>query len=361
MTSPRELGVPLGNFPAGTLNALTDVAGVRVGHTTVVADATSEHDAIRTGVTAIWPHEGLPWREAVYAGAAVLNGHGELIGVCQIQEWGLLRSPIMLTSSLSIGAVYDGVARWAAARDPQLSRGNFFMPVVTEVSDLALSDNRAFPITPAHVAQALESASAERPAEGGVGAGTGTVCYDLKGGIGTASRLVPFDGGQATIGALVLTNYGERRNLTIGGVEIGPSLDLPIPPAMPTEGSAVVVLATDAPLAPHQLSRLALRGGVGLTRSGAFVGQTSGEIVIAFSTANRVGWEPAPTVDVTIASDGFNPSFNAFFEATLEAVDEAVLNSLFAAETTVGCQGIEVPALPREAVAATLRARGAIA
>ncbi|MGB2711267.1 MAG: P1 family peptidase [Conexibacter sp.] len=360
-TTPRELGIPLGNFSPAPLNGITDVAGVRVGEVTIVAPAGAAHGAIRTGVTCIWPHESWPWEQAVYAGATVLNGHGELIGICQLQEWGLLRSPIMLTSSLSIGAVYDAVARWSAEQDPALSRRNFFMPVVTEVSDLALSDNRAFPITFAHVAEALESAHAGRPLEGGVGAGTGTVCYDLKGGIGTSSRVVPHDGGAWTLGALVLTNYGERRNLTLAGVPVGAQLDLPIPPSMPTEGSAIVVLATDAPLGPHQLSRLATRGAVGLTRSGAFVGQTSGEIAIAFSTANRVAVEPAPALDVELVADGFNPVFNALFEASMEAVHEAVLNSLFAAETTTGFLDVVVPALPVEQTARMLRERGAIA
>jgi D-aminopeptidase len=359
MTTARELGIPLGWFEPGASNAITDVAGVRVGHATVRAEAAGEHGAICTGVTAIWPHEGWPWDEAVYAGVSVANGHGELIGICQIEEWGLLRSPLMLTSSLSIGAVYDGVARWAAAQDPrQCGHGMFFMPVVTEVSDLVLSDNRAFPITLAHVVEALEGASERPPAQGAVGAGTGTVCYDLKGGIGTASRRIPVAGGMWTLGALVLTNYGARRNLTIGGVPVGPLLDLPIPPSG-HDGSCIVVLATDAPLLPHQLRRVAARAAIGLTRSGAFVGHTSGEIAIAFSTAARIAGE-RHTAELHAVADGFNSDFNPLLEATVEAVHEAVLNSLFAAETTTGYRDTVAHGIPAGFVTDLLRERGVL-
>lgn len=362
--SPRELGIPLGRFEPGPQNAITDVAGVRVGHETILAEAKAgERGAIRTGVTAIWPHEGAPWEQAVYAGTNVMNGHGELIGICQIEEYGLLRCPIMLTSSLSIGAVYDGAARWIAQQDPQQSRSNFMMPIVTEVSDLILSDNRAFPITAEHVARALSSASTARPAEGSVGAGTGTICYDLKGGIGTASRVLRGEWGQWTIGALVLTNFGERANLTIGGVTVGPLLDVPMPPAT-SDGSCIVVIATDAPLLPHQLDRLARRGMVGLTRSGAFVGHTSGEIALAFSTATKLPpgakGSSAVTITVPAVADGFNPAFNPLFEATVEVAHEAVLSSMFAAETMTGLNGNTVPGLPVQRVAQLLRERDVI-
>ena len=365
-----------------------------MGHATVIADAKpGEHGAIRTGVTAVWPHGGWPWEEAVYAGVSVLNGHGELIGICQIEEWGLLRCPVLLTSSLSIGAVYDGAARWVAAQDPRQSRDNFMMPVVTEVSDEVLSDNRAFPISSEHVAEALESSSSERPAEGSVGAGTGTICYDLKGGIGTASRRVSGSWGEYTIGALVLTNFGERANLTIAGVEVGPLLDVAMPPTMNVgysqpsttpdtsdlgrqsqgsppkvtvprgrqeDGSCITVLATDAPCLPHQLKRMATRAGIGLTRSGSFVGQTSGEIGIAFSTATQLPLGRDGAIGVQALADGFNPAFNPLFEATVEMVHEAVLGSIFASDTMTGLDDITVPGLPVEAVAELLRKRGVI-
>jgi D-aminopeptidase len=357
VTSPRDLGIPLGHHPAGPQNAITDVAGVRVGHATIVEDATPDRGALRTGVTSIWPHDGWPWQEAVYAGASVLNGHGELIGICQIEEMGLLRSPIMLTSSMAIGAVYDGAARWIAEQDPKMSRRNFLMPIVTEVSDLVLSDNRAFPITPAHVGEALASASTERPAEGSVGAGTGTISYDLKGGIGTASRRV----GDWTVGVLVLTNHGDRPDLTIGGVEVGPRLGVPMAPNT-NDGSCIVVVATDAPLLPHQLSRLAARGLLGLARAGASAGNTSGELGLAFSTANRIPLDLSngPTLAVTAMADGFNRAYNPLFLATVEAAHEAVLNSMFAAETMVGFAGVVAPGIPVGTVAELLRERGVI-
>lgn len=361
MTSPRALGIPVGRFRPGPENSITDVPGVMVGHATVLAEAVAgKHGAIRTGVTAVWPHEGKPWEEAVYAGTAVANGHGELIGICQIREYGLLRCPVMLTSSLSIGAVYDGTARWIAERDPRFLVDNFMMPVVTEVSDLELSDNRAFPITAAHVAEALAASASARPAEGSVGAGTGTVCYDLKGGIGTSSRLLDGAWGEWRLGALVLTNYGNRPDLTIGGVQVGPHLDLPVP--APTDGgSCIVVLATDAPLLPHQLDRIAARAGVGLTRSGAFIGNTSGEIFLAFSTATRLPPDRKnPQIPIRPIADGFNPAFDQLFEATVEVTHEAVLNSMFAAETTVGFAGNTVHGLPVDQVVDLLRAHNVL-
>lgn len=356
MTSPRDLGIALGHHPTGPHNAITDVAGVRVGHCTIAEDAVpGERGALRTGVTAIWPHEGWPWQEAVYAGASVLNGHGELIGICQIEEMGLLRAPVMLTSSMAIGVVYDGTARWVAAQDEWMSRRNFMMPIVTEVSDLVLSDNRAFPITPAHVAEALEQASTDKPAEGSVGAGTGTICYDLKGGIGTASRRV----GDWTVGVLVLTNHGDRPDLTIGGVEVGDDLGVPMAPNT-NDGSCIVVVATDAPFLPHQLSRLAARGLLGLARAGASAGNTSGELGLAFSTANRIPLRSEPTVSVTAMADGFNRAYNPLFLAAVEAAHEAVLNSMFLAETMVGFAGVVAPGLPVDRVAELLRERGVI-
>jgi D-aminopeptidase len=191
MSLPRDLNIPLGYFEPGDKNAITDVQGVRVGQATVTEAKTNGHSDINTGVTCIWPHDGWPWEEAVYAGTHVLNGHGDLIGVTQIDEWGVLRSPILLCSSLYIGAVYDATVRWSQAVDPRQARDNFFMPVVSEVSDAILSDNRRHPLTAGHVEQALTAANSDPPLQGGVGAGAGTVCYDLKGGIGTASRLVP--------------------------------------------------------------------------------------------------------------------------------------------------------------------------
>lgn len=358
MSLPRDLNIPLGFFEPGAGNAITDVAGVRVGQVTVTDNKAGAHSDVHTGVTCIWPHEAWPWEEAVYAGAHVLNGHGDLIGITQIEEWGVLRSPIMLCSSLYIGAAYDATVRWSQAVDERQARDNFFMPVVSEVSDAILSDNRRHPLTPAHIEEALTSASTDPPLQGGVGAGAGTVCYDVKGGIGSASRLVPNAGNEWTIGALVLTNYGPRRNLAIAGVPVGPELDLPIPPDHP-DGSCVVVIATDAPLLPHQLRRISVRGGLGLSRSGGFAGHTSGELIMAFSTANRLDLGPEPTVSIEAVRDSTNDAFQDLFEATVEAVNEAVLNSLFAAKTTTGFNGTTVYALPIDETMEILARRGA--
>jgi D-aminopeptidase len=359
---PRDLNIPLGFYEPGPHNAITDVRSVRVGHTTVrETDDPGAQSDIHTGVTCIWPHEAWPWEEAVFAATHVLNGHGELIGITEVNEWGLLRSPLLLTSSLYIGAVYDATARWAADVDERQGRSNFFMPAVAEVSDNMLSDGRRFPLTRAHVEQALIQASTEPPAQGAVGAGTGTICYALKGGIGSASRVVHDPAGSWTVGALVLTNYGERRNLTIAGVPVGTELDAPAPPDH-LDGSCIVVVATDAPMLPHQLRRLALRASIGLTRSGGFAGHYSGEITIAFSTAARVPLDGDTVIEATLLRDGANEmGFNRLFEGAVEAVNEAVLNCLFEATTTRGRNGVVAHALPIDQTLEILARRGVIA
>jgi D-aminopeptidase len=351
MPRPRELGIPLGFYDQGPHNAITDVPGVRVGHVTVRDGMHGTQSDINTGVTCIWPHEQWPWEEAVYAATHVLNGHGECIGITEINEWGQLRSPIVLTSSLYIGAAYDATARWAARIDPN---GGFFMPVVAEVSDGVLNDSRRFPLTAEHVERALSGASTSPPAQGAVGAGVGTVCYGLKGGIGSASRIAPDLNGPWTVGALVLTNYGERRNLTIAGIPIGHELDVPTPNET-SDGSCIVIVATDAPMLPHQLRRLAHRGSLGLTRSGGFAGHYSGEIALAFSTATRIGNSGSTVVDVPALRDGWNEmGFNRLFECAVEAVNEAVLNSLFEGTTTTGIHGHVVHGLPVNTVMSML-------
>lgn len=361
MPLPRDLHIPLGFYDPGAHNAITDVPGVRVGHVTIRDELAHDGQSdIHTGVTCIWPHEAWPWEQGLYAGAHVLNGHGEFIGITEINEWGLLRSPVLLTSSLYLGAVYDATARWASRIDERQARSNFFMPVVTEVSDGVLSDNRRFPITADHVEQALTSATTEPPLQGAVGAGAGTICYGLKGGIGSASRVAPDPQGPWTVGALVLTNYGERRNLTIAGVPIGPELDLPKSPDQ-ADGSCIVVVATDAPLLPHQLRRLALRGSLGLTRSGGFAGHYSGEIALAFSTATRVGLDGSTVIEVRALRDGANEAgFNRLFECAVEAVNEAVLNCLFEGTTTKGLNDVVVHALPINQVMQILARHGAV-
>jgi D-aminopeptidase len=344
----RDLGVVIGTNPTGPLNAITDVHGVRVGHATVVRDPSPDGaGAVRTGVTTIFPHEGLPWIERVYAGTHVLSGFGELIGTNQIAEWGLLHSPIVLTSSLAIGRAYDATVRWRTERHHTTTHEGGDMPVVAECDDSFLNDVTTFPLTDEDVFEALDRARNGPVAEGCVGAGTGTQCMDFKGGIGTASRVVP---GGWTVGVLVQTNFGERELLQVDGVPVGREIP-DLMPAEHREGSAIVVVATDAPMVPHQVRRLAVRGGLGLGRIGSTAHNGSGELMIAFSTANRIRLSSDDgTVPVRAVLDGPGPEspdvLNPLFAATVEAVEEAVVNALFMAQTTVGRDGHVLHALP---------------
>lgn len=345
----RDFGVRIGGLPTGPRNAITDVRGVRVGHATVVRDP-----GVRTGVTAVLPTAGLPWEERVYVGTHVLNGYGEMVGTYQLDEWGILQTPIVLTSSMFIGRAYDATARWIA-RHPGTEEG--YMPVVSECDDSFLNDVRSWPLAEGDVWAALEAAAAAPPghevAEGCVGAGTGMQCFGFKGGIGTASRVVPEEVGGYTVGALVLTNHGRRPELRIDGVPVGRELAdlMPEGPAGPTEGSCVCVVATDAPMLPHQVRRLAVRAALGLGRGGSNANDTSGELMVAFSTAQSLPRETADgTVAVRALLDGrHGPSvFSPLFAAAVEAVEEAVVNALFTATTTVGRDGNTLHALPIE-------------
>ena len=353
----REAGIRLGQLPTGQKNAITDVAGVRVGHTTLSRNPDDQGHVQRTGVTAVWPHAGTPWSEPVYAGTAVLNGWGEMIGITAINEWGILESPIVLTSSLYIGAAYEATVRWIAKRYPDVD--DVTMPVVSECSDDYLNDTIAFPLPAETVDHALETATGGLPAEGCVGAGTGLVCFDFKGGIGTSSRVVTVDGETYTVGALTLTNFGYRSELRIDGFPIGRAIQDLIPPDEATEeGSCVVLIATDAPMLPHHLRRLARRAGLGLARCGSFAGNTSGEIFLAFSTAQTIPYrERRSVLNVKALADGARriDSFNPLFRAAVESVEEAVINSLFMATTTVGRKGRVVHALPIDRVLSLLK------
>lgn len=356
----RDLGVVIGAYPTGPRNAITDVDGVRVGHATVRRDPSPDgRGAVRTGVTAIFPHEGLPWTERVYAGTHVLNGYGELIGINQIDEWGLLHSPIVMTSSLAIGRAYDATVRWRTDRHATTTHEGGDMPVVTECDDSFLNDVTTFPLSDAEVYQALDSASGGDVVEGCVGAGTGMQCMDFKGGIGTASRIVS---GGFTLGALVLTNFGEREQLRIDGVPVGREI-VDLMPRQHSEGSCVVVVATDAPMVPHQVRRLAVRAGLGLARTGSTAHNGSGELMIAFSTANRIPMRSDDgTVQVRAILDGGSwdgpGPFNDLFAATVEAVEEAVVNALFTATTTVGRDGNVLHALPLDRTLEILERHG---
>jgi D-aminopeptidase len=324
-----------------------------------VGGAAGAHDAVRTGVTAIFPHDGDPWAEPVYAATHILNGYGELIGVNTIREWGTLDSPIVLTSSMLIGRAYDATVHWIAERDAEA--GQSVMPCVTECDDSWLSAVLAEPIDHRDVHAALDGASGGAVAEGCVGSGTGMQAFDFKGGIGTASRVLDRDAAGHVVGVLVMTNHGDREELRIDGVRVGEAIADPMPQTH-TEGSCVVVVATDAPLLPHQLRRVAERAGMGLARGGSHASNTSGEQFLAFSTANRVPRGVARFAPDALADGrGGGPVLSALFRATVEATEEAVVNALVAAETTVGRDGHTLHAVPVDRALEALDRAGRLA
>jgi D-aminopeptidase len=353
----RDLGITIGTGTPGPADAITDVPGVRVGHRTIVRGDGGDPHAVRTGVTAIFPHEGRPWREWVYAGVDILNGYGELIGINQVREWGVLMSPVVLTSSLQIGKAYDATVRWIAGVDR--AGAEEVMPVVSECDDSWLSDVLSFPMGDDDVAAALDDATTGPVAEGNVGAGTGMQCFDFKGGIGTASRVLETAAGGYTVGVLVLTNYGEREHLRIDGVPVGRELT-DLMPVEHREGSCVVVVATDAPLLPHQLDRVARRAGMGLAATGSHASNGSGEQMLAFSTANRLSSD-GPVREVRAVVDGplHDPwVLSAVFRATIDATEEAVVNALLAARDSTGRDGNAYFAMPVDRVLEVLERVG---
>jgi D-aminopeptidase len=352
----RDLGIRIGTGEPGPRNAITDVEGVRVGHRTIERGANGASDAVRTGVTAIFPGAAGPWDDPVYAATHILNGYGELIGINSIREWGILESPILLTSSLQIGKAYDAAVAWIAAQDGRA--GGDVMPCVTECDDSWLSAVLTRPLADEDVWAALDGASTGDVEEGCVGAGTGMQCFDFKGGIGTASRVLPDMTGGYTVGVLVLTNHGDRENLTIDGVRIGASIG-DLLPEEHSEGSCVVIVATDAPLLPHQLRRVAERAGMGLARGGSHASNGSGEQLLAFSTANTVPRHGGAFTPTAIADGGeAGTILSPIFRATVEATEEAVVNALFASHTTVGRDGHTLHALPADRTLALLRSAG---
>lgn len=382
----RDLGVRIGLLPPGPTNSIVDVAHVAVGHSTVWRDEPRPPDGrgiARTGVTAIVPFGAAELFEArVPAGAAVLNGAGEAIGLSTIREWGLIESPIVLTSSMAIGRAYDAVVGLLVPRIGRAGVDDALMPVVAECDDGDLNDSRTVQIEAADVARAIDGAQDARaglPGLGAIGSGTGMVCFELKGGIGSASRLVlpvtrqgdaaSGDGRPFVVGVLALTNFGWLERLTVDGVPVGAALaadgwpaaggstldrDRPVNPR--ERGSCVVVVATDAPLLPQQLERLARRAGLGLARTGSTAGHGSGEIFLAVSTGYRVPRYPVTALaSTTHVHDDF---LDRFFMAVVEATEEAVIDSLFVADTVAGRDGHVVPALPVDRTLELLRAAG---
>lgn len=336
----RDLGATIGTLPTGPLNAITDVDGVRVGHTTIVRG-----ENVRTGVTAILPHGGNLFQEKVAGAVHVGNGFGKIAGTTQVEELGEIETPIVLTSTLAVPRVADAVIDFMLAL-PGNEEVRSINPLVAETNDGRLNDIRSRPIARDDVLHALKSASGGAVEEGSVGAGTGTIAFGFKGGIGTSSRRTP---NGYTVGVLVQTNFGG--DLTIAGVRIGG-----LKPAAPLGGSCVIVIATDAPVDVRNLKRIAKRGIMGFARTGASGDNGSGDYVIAFSTAHRLRHgQTAPRTLALLPNDAVSP----LFLAAIEATEEAIVNSLLRATTVTG-NGRTVEALPIEPVKTLLRAHGAI-
>ncbi len=347
----RDFGITPGRLPTGALNAITDVAGVRVGHVTLIEGEGKLQEGvgpIRTGVTAIVPHGGNTFREKVSAGVCTINGFGKATGFEQIRERGVIETPIMLTNTLNVARVADGLVAYMLREngDIGLTTGTV-NPIVGECNDGFLNDLRGRHVHQEHVWQAIDTAKAGAVAEGNIGAGTGTACFQFKGGIGTASR-VALDG-RFTVGALVQTNYGNRAEMTMYGVPIGQQLLEAYLPE-PGPGSIIMVLATDAPLDSRQLTRLAMRAAFALGRTGTVSHDASGDFCIAFSTANHWLHYPTDHVDtVTRFTEGGN-AITELFLAAIEAIEESIWNAVVAAQTMTGRDGNTLFALPHEEI-----------
>ncbi|NVK48877.1 MAG: P1 family peptidase [Cyclobacteriaceae bacterium] len=344
-TRARELGVPFGVLPTGNLNAITDVKGVKVGHLTKI-----NGDSIRTGVTAILAHGGNIFQEKVPAAIYVGNGFGKLAGITQVQELGLLESPIILTNTLSVAAGIEGAVRYTLSH-PGNESVQSVNAVVGETNDGFLNDIRGMHISSEEVIATINAAQEGPVQEGNVGAGTGTIAFGWKGGIGTASRKLPESLGGYTIGVLVQSNFGG--NLQIGGIPVGEKLEkYPFRNAIEkADGSCMIVVATDAPILSRNLERIAKRAMMGLAKTGGIASNGSGDYVIAFSTAENLrSAYSAETGKLEQAELLRNDDMSSLFMAVIEATEEAIINSLFAAETMKGKQGRVIEALPKEQV-----------
>ncbi len=354
----RLLGIPFDGTP-GPLDAITDVAGVEVGFTTLISGEGPlkvGEGPVRTGVTAILPrgHDGT-LDHPVFAGTFSLNGNGEMTGAAWVKEGGFLEGPVVLTNTHSVGTARDAVIKWRVGHgSPDASGYWWSLPVVAETYDGYLNDVNGFHVTDANVFHALDSASSGPVQEGSVGGGTGMICYEFKGGTGTASRHLAEKDGSYTVGVLVQANCGRRKQLTIAGIPVGRELGDPGIWKEDT-GSIIIVVATDAPLLPHQLERLARRASMGLARTGSVSGNGSGDLFLAFSTANFDAAAPEGVAKVEMLP---NDRIDPLFEATVEATEEAIVNALVAAEPMTGQGGHQVPALPHDEVRRLLREHG---
>lgn len=358
----RDIGIPMGTLPNGPLNAITDVAGVTVGHTTLIegeGPLQRGKGPIRTGVTVVLPRPE-PWYHPVFAAPHRINGNGELTGLEWVRESGLLSSYIALTNTHSVGVVRDALVEHEATMRARTGDDDFFaLPVVGETYDGGLNDINGFHVRPEHVHQAIAAATGGHVAEGSVGGGTGMVCHGFKGGIGTASRVTTELDAQYTIGVLVQANHGAHDRLAVDGTLVGPKLPIPqaTSPKLPEgSGSIIVIIATDAPLLPHQCARLAKRAAFGIARTGGAGENGSGDFALCFSTANPdvpAGFGPdlpASYVLNAIPNDRITP----LMRATIEATEEAIVNAMLAADTMVGLDGVPRYGLPAADLLAAL-------
>ncbi|HTB95050.1 MAG TPA: P1 family peptidase, partial [Candidatus Sulfotelmatobacter sp.] len=356
----RDLGVPFDGAP-GPFNAITDVPGVLVGHTTLISGdgkLVVGKGPVRTGVTAILPRGKDTMMNPVFAGWFAQNGNGEMTGTTWIEESGFLEGPVMITNTHSVGVVRDAVIQWRVAHgQPDASGYWWSLPVVAETWDGWLNDTNGFHVKPEHAFHAIDSAQSGHVDEGNVGGGTGMICSGYKGGIGTSSRKLSEKDGGYTVGVLVQCNFGSRQNLRIAGIPVGREIPSEDPYAyQPSEiserGSIIIVVATDAPLISTQLKRLARRATLGLGRLGSISGDGSGDIFIAFSTANSGVWSSKNVADVKMFP---NDSLDPVFAAVVQATEEAIVNSMIAADSMTGIDGHHVAALDHEKLRAVLK------
>src|SRR5437016_6610984 len=356
----RDLGVPF-DGPPGPLNAITDVSGVTVGHTTLIfgeGRLQVGKGPVRTGVTAVLPRGKDSMTNPVFAGWWSLNGNGEMTGTTWVEESGFLEGPVMITNTHSVGVVRDAVIQWRVKHGQPDPTGYWWsLPIVAETWDGWLNDINGFHVRPEHALRALDSAHSGEVEEGAVGGGTGMVCNEFKGGIGTSSRKIESKIGAYTVGVLVQCNYGSRKNLRIAGAPVG--REIPEDPAYAStsfneldRGSIIVVVATDAPLVAHQLKRLARRVSLGLGRNGSISGNGSGDIFIAFSTANSGAAASDHLVDLNMLP---NDQIEPVFAATVQATEEAIINAMVAAETMTGIENHKIIRLPHDRLREVLK------
>ncbi|HVL65996.1 MAG TPA: P1 family peptidase [Vicinamibacterales bacterium] len=357
----RDLGIPFEGTP-GPNNAITDVRGVEVGVSTIVSgEGALERGKgpVRTGVTVIFPR-GKDSNDPVFAAWFSQNGNGEMTGTTWIDEGGFMEGPVFITNTHSVGVVRDAAVEWSVRQGRMFQPWS--LPVVAETWDGVLNDINGFHVKPEHVFAAIESAAGGRVPEGNVGGGTGMICYEFKCGTGTASRRLPPQAGGYTVGVLVQANHGRRGELRIAGAPVGQDLPVPaapsgggLPPLAEEQGSIIIVVATDAPLLPHQLERIARRATMGLARTGATSGNGSGDIFLAFSTENPGVAAARREVHVNMLP---NSRISALFGATVEATEEAIINALIAAETMTGRDGNRAEAIPHDRVRELMKKYG---